>query len=89
MLDVCNDIANSLNIEFNANKWLCLVVGCLSELNLQPMILGEASIHWVTSLMYLVVTIKAGRVLLFNGYVVKQSFFTACNCVHAQAKDMV
>jgi len=45
-------------------------------------------IEWVDSLQYLGVTLTGGRSLGFNYASLKQSFFTACNCICAHAKHL-
>jgi len=52
------------------------------------MTLGDVSIPWVQSIKYLGVVINHGKSLSFNTGQVKRSFFSACNCIYARAKDL-
>jgi len=52
------------------------------------MTLGDVSIPWVQSIKYLGVMINHGKSLNFNTESVRRSFFSACNCIYARAKDL-
>jgi hypothetical protein len=88
MLNMCSDTASHISLEFNANKSYCLAIGNLSKLNIEPMTLGGTKIAWATSVKYLGVTIKLGNSISFDIDAVKQSFFRACNCVYAHARNL-
>jgi len=88
MLDTCVQISNELLLKFNANKSFCVAIGRLYNLVSDPMRLGSESIQWVSSIKYLGVTVCGGKSLSFDTALTKRSFFAACNCVFAQAKNV-
>ena len=48
--------------------------------------LGNSYIDWAARIDYLGVRICAGRSLTFDVFSVKQSFFTACDCIYQAAQ---
>ena len=85
MLDLCVDVASSLSLTFNASKSMCLSIGKLARMNIEPMSLGDSRIEWVESVKYLGVTMSGGASLSFSNNVTKRNFFAACNCIYAHA----
>ena len=65
-----------------------MAIGQLNRIKLELMMLDSSPIEWVNSLKYLGVTIVGGRTLSFNSYIIKQSFFAACNCIYAHARNL-
>jgi len=88
MLDSCVGVANDLSLTFNSSKSAFLAIGKLAKQPIEPMSLGSGQIKRVDSLQYLDVTLTGGRSLGFNCATLKQSFFAACNCIHAHAKHL-
>jgi len=88
MLDLCMSITNDLSLQFNPSKSHCIAVGKSAKLAITPMTLGDVSIPWVQSIKYLGVMINHGKSLNFNTESVRRSFFSACNCIYARAKDL-
>ena len=80
MLNVSVDVANSLALTFNASKSMCMAIGKLAKMSIEPMSLGPDSINWVDSIKYLGVSITGGSSISFSNVLVKQHFFAACNC---------
>ena len=63
----------------NASKYMCLAIGKLAKLLIEPMFSGANLIEWVISIKYLGVTITGGNSLGLNNGPVKQSFTPAGN----------
>ena len=67
---------------------MCVAIGKLTKMSIEPMTLGTNNIEWVNSIKYLGVTITGGNSLGFNNGPAKQSFFVACNCIYANAEQL-
>jgi len=85
MLNICQDTATSLALNFNVMKCHCIAFGKNAPLCIDPMSIGSCKIDWYDSIKYLGVYIVAGKRLSFDIDPVKRTFYSACNCVFSQA----
>ena len=60
--------------------------GAMHKYRLEPMLLANESINWVSQITYLGVQICVGRSLSFDLSATKQAFFSASSCIYANAK---
>jgi hypothetical protein len=88
MLDICDQTANDLLLQFNVSKSFCISVGKLAGSVVTDMRLGSRDISWVKSIKYLGLVINGGRRLNFDIGRTKQNFFIACNCIMSQVKSL-
>ena len=88
MLDICHSVAINLSITFNTDKSFCIAIGKMSKICIKPMRLYRDQIEWTTSISYLSVTVKAGTALSCDACRMRLSFFSASNCIYAQAKNL-
>jgi hypothetical protein len=86
MLDICHNVSSSLEFSFNCLKSHCICFGAMYKYRLEPMLLGNESINWVSQITYLGVRICGGRSLSFDLSATKQAFFSASSCIYANAK---
>ena len=82
MLSTCTAVANYISLTFNASKSMCMAIGQLAKLLIEPMSSGAILIEWVNSIRYLGVMITGDNSLGFKNGSVKQSFCVACNCIY-------
>jgi hypothetical protein len=63
MLDTCHNVSSSLELSFNCSKSHCICFGAQYKYRLEPMILGNESINWVSQITYLgmYISVEADR----------------------------
>lgn len=85
MLNICYETASSLDLSFNANKCHCITFGKHCKMRIDAMAIGPCRIEWCDSFKYLGTHIVGGKRMSFDVGPIKRSFFSACNCIFAQA----
>jgi Reverse transcriptase (RNA-dependent DNA polymerase) len=85
MLNICQDTATLLALNFNVMKCHCIAFGKNDALRIDPLSIGCCKIDWYDSFNYLGVNIVAGKRLSFDIDPVKRTFYSAYNCVFSQA----
>jgi len=88
MLDICDRTAKDLLLQFNVSKSFCISAGKLAGSTVGEMKIGDRNIEWVRSIKYLGLTLSGGKNLHFDIGKTKQNFYTACNCIMSQAKNL-
>ena len=88
MLNICNNTASFLALDFNPKKCHCITFGKNASSVSECMSIGSFEIEWCTNIKYLGVYIVSGKRLAFDVDPVKRSFYSACNSIFSQASNM-
>ena len=81
MLDIAT--AETLLLEFNTKKSVCIAFGPRVPSLLPKLLLGQEHIEWRDSIKYLGVTFLSGKRIQTDCSILKRKFYAACNCVLA------
>jgi len=88
MLDIATITAETLLLEFNTKKSVCIAFGPRIPDQLPSMLLSYKHIEWRDSISYLGVTFLSGKRIKTDCNVLKRKFYTACNCVFSNCYNV-
>lgn len=81
MLDVCSDVAQTLDIKFNCSKSFCLMIGSNKLSVPTPMTLSGNTVVWTDKIKYLGVHVPAGSTFTVDLSDIRRKFFSAVNYI--------
>ena len=81
LLDICVAYCKKYCLDFNVKKSKIMVVGKNLSDTVNPILLGDAPLDFVSQYKYLGVTVQAGRELTFSVVDVLRSFHRAANSI--------
>jgi len=79
--DIATETAETLLLEFNTKKSVCIAFGPRIPRSLPSLLLGHKHIEWRDSISYLGVTFLSGKHIETDRNILKPKFYSACNCV--------
>ena len=88
MLDIATVTAETLLLEFNTKKSVCIAFGPRIPSQLPSLLLGHKHLEWRDSISYLGVTFLSGKHIKTDCNMLKRKFYAACNCVFSNCYNV-